>query len=68
MVYQIVFEQGPLNPGSIFEQYADRMDDPRTQRTVRKYLRKLTEYDLLTAEGISQTREYSVVPGAPEPE
>lgn len=50
--------------GSIFEQYADRMDDPRTQRTVRKH----TEYDLLTAEGTSQTREYSVVPGAPEPE
>jgi orc1/cdc6 family replication initiation protein len=67
-VYDIVFESGPINPGEIFDRYADRMDDPRTKRTVRKYLRKLVEYELISADGNAQNREYAVLPGAPAPD
>ena len=66
-IYEIVFEYDTLSPGDIFDRYRDRVDEPRSQRTVRKYLRKLSEYDLLTATGTAQTREYELVSGAPNP-
>jgi len=64
-VYDIVRKQGPLAPGEIHERYEDRVDDPRTLRTVRAYLSKLVEYNLLKADGSSRDREYVVVSGNP---
>ncbi|MFA1612560.1 Cdc6/Cdc18 family protein [Halobellus rubicundus] len=60
-VYDILREHGPLSPGEIHDRYADAVDDPRTQRTVRNYLSKMTQYNLLEAEGTSRDRTYSIV-------
>lgn len=65
-IYEIVADYDVLSPGDIFDHYQDRVDEPRSQRTVRKYLRKLSEYDLLTATGTAQSREYELVAGAPQ--
>lgn len=67
-VYEVLTERGPASPGTIFEAYTDRVDKPRSKRTVRKYLRKLERYDLLAAEGAAQRRRYRLAPGAPTPE
>ncbi|WP_436909017.1 Cdc6/Cdc18 family protein [Halosimplex marinum] len=61
VVYDIVREHGPLGPGEIHEYYTDEVEDPRTKRTVRNYLSKMTQYNLLTAEGTSRDREYALV-------
>lgn len=67
-IYEIVFESGPLSPGEIYEQYDERMADSRSRRTVRKYVRKLDQYDLLAATGAAQSREYRVLEDAPHPD
>jgi orc1/cdc6 family replication initiation protein len=61
VVYHIVREHGPLGPSEIHDRYTDEVDDPRTKRTVRTYLSKMVQYNLLEAEGTSRDREYSLV-------
>ena len=63
-VYDIVREYGPLGPSEIYERYTEAVDDPRTKRTVRTYLSKMEQYNLLEAEGTSRDREYSLVDSA----
>jgi len=67
-IYDLLAESGPLGPSAIYERYRERMDDPRTRRTVRKYVRKLVQYDLLASDGTSQNREYRLVEDAPRPD
>lgn len=67
-IYELLAAAGPLSPGAIYERYAERMDEPRSRRTVRKYVRKLEQYDLLAASGAAQRREYRLVEDAPRPD
>ena len=46
-LYTIVEEEGEVTWGELFEQYCERMDDPKTKRTMRKYRTKLAYYDHL---------------------
>ncbi|MFB6146288.1 MAG: Cdc6/Cdc18 family protein [Halobacteriaceae archaeon] len=62
-VYEVVRKHGPLGPAEIHDRYAQAVDDPRTKRTVRTYLAKMTRYNILEAEGTSRDREYAVVGG-----
>jgi orc1/cdc6 family replication initiation protein len=64
VVYDIVCDYGPLGPSKIYDRYTDEVDDPRTKRTVRTYLSKMTQYNLLRADGSSRDREYSLVDAA----
>lgn len=63
-VYDAVRDHGPLGPSEIHERYAKAVDDPRTKRTVRTYLSKMTQYNLLEATGTSRDREYKLVDSA----
>jgi len=64
VVYDIVREHGPIGPSEIHERYTEDVDDPRTKRTIRTYLSKMEQYNLLEAEGTSRDREYSLVDSA----
>jgi orc1/cdc6 family replication initiation protein len=64
VVYDIVREHGPVGPSEIHDRYTEEVDDPRTKRTIRTYLSKMTQYNLLEAEGTSRDREYSLVDSA----
>ncbi|SEH56511.1 hypothetical protein SAMN05192561_10789 [Halopenitus malekzadehii] len=61
VVYDIVREHGPIGPIEIHERYSEDVDDPRTKRTVRAYLSKMTQYNLLEADGSSRDREYTAI-------
>jgi Cdc6-like AAA superfamily ATPase len=61
VVYDIVCDYGPLGPSKIYDRYTDEVDDPRTKRTVRTYLSKMTQYNLLRADGSSRDREYTSI-------
>ncbi|SFC70167.1 ORC complex protein Cdc6/Orc1 [Halobiforma haloterrestris] len=67
VVYDIVRDHGPLSPNEIHDRYTDEVDDPRTKRTVRTYLSKMAQYNLLEAEGTSRDREYSLVDSTATP-
>ncbi|MDB2238962.1 Cdc6/Cdc18 family protein [Halorubrum ezzemoulense] len=64
VVYDIVRDHSPLGPSEIHDRYTEAVDDPRTKRTVRTYLSKMAQYNLLEAEGTSRDREYSLVDSA----
>jgi len=65
VVYDIVREHGSVGPSEIHERYSQEVvDDPRTKRTIRTYLSKMEQYNLLEAEGTSRDREYSLVDSA----
>ncbi len=65
VVYDIVSDYGPLGPSEIHDHYTKEVDDPRTKRTVRSYLSKMAQYNLLEAEGTSRDREYATVESQP---
>jgi Cdc6-like AAA superfamily ATPase len=57
-LYRILDERGELDPGTLYGEYADRVEDPRTKRTVRNYLTKLSHYNLVAIEGEKRGRTY----------
>ena len=58
-------EHGSVGPSEIYERYTEEVDDPRTKRTIRTYLSKMEQYNLLEAEGTSRDREYATVESRP---
>lgn len=63
-VYEVVRDEGALSPKEIYENYSDSVEDPKTLRTVRSYLMKMAEYNILDATGTSRDREYQVADDA----
>jgi len=57
-IYDVVAEAGSIDPGDLYDAYEDAVDDPKTDRTVRNYLTKMVQYDLLVADGTSRDRVY----------
>ena len=57
-LYDILQEAGELSPGDLYDRYAERVDDPKTRRTVRNYLSKMDHYRLVVAEGKNRARTY----------
>ncbi len=60
-LYEIVDAAGEIAPGDLYERYTDRVTDPRSRRTVRKYLRKMDQYNLVRARGEKRGRTYAIV-------
>jgi len=61
IIYDIVREKGEAQMGEIYRTYESRVADPKTQRSVRKWLRKMTAYNLLESEGQTADRVYKYV-------
>lgn len=60
-VYQVLRGAGELMPKEITAQYRERVADPKSKRTVRKYLRKLEQYNLITSSGNGPSKVYKLV-------
>ncbi len=57
-LYEVLDECGELSPGELYDRYRERVDDPKSRRTVRKYCTKLEHYNLVVAEGEKRGRTY----------
>ena len=64
VIYGIVRDHGPVGPSEIHDRCTEGVETPRTKRTIRTYLSKMEQYNLLEAEGTSRDREYSLVDSA----
>ena len=60
-VYEIIEEEGSITPSSLYQQYSAQVANPKTDRTVRNYLSKMVQYNLIIAEGTSHDRVYKLV-------
>jgi cell division control protein 6 len=61
-LYEIIEDAGEVSPGDLYEQYTARMEEPKSKRTVRKYLVKLDQYNLVQSVGEKRGRTYRPVP------
>jgi Cdc6-like AAA superfamily ATPase len=61
IVYDIVREAGEAQMGEIYRTYEARVADPKSQRSVRSWLRKMTAYNLLESRGQTAGRVYEYV-------
>lgn len=56
--FRMIEEHGRIAPQELFEEYRTRVEGPKSNRTVRTYLKKLERYDLIVAEGSIRDRKY----------
>ncbi|WP_336361541.1 Cdc6/Cdc18 family protein [Haladaptatus sp. ZSTT2] len=57
-LYEILRDEGELSPGDLYERYTEKVENPKTKRTVRNYLTKMDHYGLVIAEGTNRGRTY----------
>lgn len=62
VLYETIRDRGEITPGALYEIYRERVDDPKTQRTVRNYLAKLEHYNLIITKGNTKGRTYHPYP------
>ena len=60
-VYDVIKDYGEISPNDLYSEYRTRMENPKSDRTVRNYLKKMKRYNLVTAEGSTQDRLYRCV-------
>ena len=58
ILYEILKEHGEITPGTLYEEYEHRCDDPKAKRTLRNYLAKMEHYHLIESEGEKRARVY----------
>ncbi len=61
VLYELVADAGEIAPGELYDAYGRRVDEPKTERTLRNYLSKLAHYDLIDAVGERRGRTYRIV-------
>jgi orc1/cdc6 family replication initiation protein len=59
VLYEVIVDAETIAPGKLYEEYVERTDDPKTQRTMRTYLAKMQHYNLISAEGSTRNRVYT---------
>lgn len=60
VLFDIVKEEERIRPRSLYNQYNDEVEDPKVDRTLRKYLKEMENANLVEAEGSGRWKIYSV--------
>lgn len=60
-LYEIITDAAEIGPSELYEEYTERVADPKTKRMVRNYLSKMEHYNLVVAEGKTRGRTYRSV-------
>lgn len=60
VIYEIIEEVAEISPGDLQNKYEDRVERPRSKRTVRTYLNKLEHYGLIESSGQTRQHVYTI--------
>lgn len=60
-LFEIIDDEDEIRPSPLYEQYQDRVADPKTKRTMRNYLQKMEQYNLIVTRGNTKARSYRPV-------
>jgi len=60
-LYEIINEEEEIQPGDLYDRYREEIDDPKSDRMLRKYLQKMDHYNLVNSEGEGRWRKYKAV-------
>ncbi|MDY6789481.1 MAG: Cdc6/Cdc18 family protein [Candidatus Nanohaloarchaea archaeon] len=58
LLYEIIEEEGEIEPSELYSRYREEVDEPRSDRMLRKYLNKMVHYNLIDSEGEGRWRVY----------
>ncbi|KTG07782.1 AAA family ATPase [Haloprofundus marisrubri] len=58
ILYNVLVDAGETQPGELYDLYCERVDDPKTRRTIRNYLSKMDHYKLVVSDGNGRNRTY----------
>jgi Cdc6-like AAA superfamily ATPase len=61
VVYEIITDHGEIEPRELYAEYRERADNPKSDRMVRNYLKKMERYNLVRSEGHNRGRTYHSV-------
>lgn len=63
-LYEILLDHECLASGKLYDAYCERVENPKTKRTMRNYLTKMCHYNLIVADGENRGRTYRPVSGS----
>lgn len=58
--YEIVEKEGDIQIGDLYERYQENVEDPKSRRTLLRYLKKMLNYDILEKKGSTSSARYMV--------
>lgn len=58
VLYETIEAAGEIAPGELYERYEDRVEAPKSRRTLRNYLAKMEHYNLVASAGEKRGRTY----------
>lgn len=61
VLHDIITEYEDIAPSTLYREYQNRVNDPKSDRMVRNYLQKMERYNLIRAEGHNRGRRYCLV-------
>lgn len=59
LLYEIIQTEGKVDAGELHRRYEERVQDPVTRSTRRKYLGRLEDYELISSIGRGRGKQYS---------
>lgn len=59
ILLDVVRKAGEIEPGDLYERYEKRVENPRSKRTVRKYMGDLDDRGLVNSTGERRGRRYA---------
>ncbi len=59
-LYDLLKEEKELKSGELFQAYRENVEDGPTDRTLRRYMKKMEAYGLVEAKGSTRDRKYSL--------
>jgi Cdc6-like AAA superfamily ATPase len=59
-LYRIIEEEEKIKSSELYEKYREEAENPKVERTLRKYLSKMDHYRLIEAEGEGRWRTYTI--------
>lgn len=62
VLLDIVEEEDTIKPGPLYREYRQKVEDPKVERTLRKYLKELAEANKLDLKGQGRWRSYMSKP------
>lgn len=60
-LYEIITDAEQIGGGKLYDRYREQVEDPKTRRTMRNYVAKLEQYNLVEADGQTKGRVYRPV-------
>jgi len=60
ILYDIIKKQEEIKPRELYDQYRDKANEPKVERTLRNYLRKMENYRLIDSKGKGTGTKYEL--------